>query len=81
MIRFFDVLISILILTLLSPLIFIISILILITDGMPIIYKQIRIGVNGQKFFILKFRTMSNIKMKNEQLRLSVLGRFLRDQV
>ena len=78
MIRFFDILISSLILIFFTPIIIVIAILIFFIDGRPIIYKQIRIGINGNKFKILKFRTMNKIVFKNEELRLSSLGKFLR---
>ena len=52
--RIFIVLISIL----LSPLMLLISLLILIEDGFPILFTQERIGINKCKFTIFKFRTM-----------------------
>ncbi len=78
MIRVFDILISILILTIFSPLIILVAFLILIIDGRPLIYRQLRVGYKGQKFFILKFRTMKNIIFKDESLRLTTLGKILR---
>lgn len=78
MIRVIDILISILVLFILSPIIIIISLLILIFDGRPIIYKQLRIGYLGRKFIIFKFRTMSNVILKDENLRLTSLGKILR---
>ena len=78
MIRVFDVLISILMLLIFFPIIFLISLLILITDGRPIIYKQSRVGHKGRLFIIFKFRTMSNVVFKDEKLRLLPLGRILR---
>ena len=55
-----------------------ISILILLIDGRPVIYKQIRIGHLGKKFKIFKFRTMKNKKMKNKKNRLTKLGKIIR---
>jgi lipopolysaccharide/colanic/teichoic acid biosynthesis glycosyltransferase len=78
MIRVFDILISILILTIFLPIIFLISVLVLVNDGRPIIYKQSRIGYKGRKFTIFKFRTMSNKIFKDEKLRLTYLGKILR---
>jgi len=77
-IRFFDIVISFLILIIFLPIIFITSVLIVIIDGRPIFYKQFRVGVNGKKFLILKFRTMSKIIFKNEKLRLTTFGKILR---
>ena len=77
-IRIIDVLISIIVLIIFFPIIFIISILILIIDGRPVFFKQSRIGYKGRQFKILKFRTMKNIILKNEKLRLTPLGKTLR---
>lgn len=43
----------------LLPLLLVVSVLIIVTDGFPVFYKQERIGRNGKKFRIFKFRTMS----------------------
>ena len=77
-IRFFDISISILIILIFSPMIMVISLLIYVIDGRPIIFKQYRIGLRGKKFKILKFRTMSEVTYKNEELRLTFLGKILR---
>jgi lipopolysaccharide/colanic/teichoic acid biosynthesis glycosyltransferase len=45
-------------LILLAPLLAIATLLILIGDGLPILFRQTRIGKNGEPFLILKFRTM-----------------------
>lgn len=76
--RFFDILISVLILVIFSPVILVTSLLILLIDGRPVIYKQTRVGLNGRKFIIYKFRTMTNLILKNERLRLTNLGKILR---
>tara|TARA_B110000027_G_scaffold127627_1_gene147168 strand:- start:226 stop:780 length:555 start_codon:yes stop_codon:yes gene_type:complete len=76
--RFFDILFSILILIIFSPIICLISLLILVFNGKPIIYKQSRIGYLGKRFIIFKFRTMNNIMFKDEKLRLTLLGKILR---
>lgn len=76
--RFFDILFSILILIIFSPIISLISLLILVFDGKPVIYKQSRIGYLGKRFIIFKFKTMNNFIFKDEKLRLTVLGKVLR---
>ena len=78
LIRFFDILISISVLLLLWPLILIISFLIYFDDGRPIIFKQLRIGFMGKKFKIFKFRTMKNKILKNENRRLTKIGKIIR---
>jgi lipopolysaccharide/colanic/teichoic acid biosynthesis glycosyltransferase len=78
MIRFFDILISIFILLIFSPLMIVISIFILVFDGQPIIFTQYRVGRKGKKFKIYKFKTMRDKNFKDESLRLTLLGKFLR---
>jgi exopolysaccharide biosynthesis polyprenyl glycosylphosphotransferase len=56
--KFMDVNISVILLIILSPLMLIICILILFTSGVPIFYKQARIGLRGRQFDLYKFRTM-----------------------
>ena len=51
-------LIAFLVLLILQPLFLIISILIIISDGFPIIYIQENYGKNHKKFYLYKFRTM-----------------------
>jgi O-antigen biosynthesis protein WbqP len=51
-------LISLLIFIGLTPLFLIISLIIILDDGFPIIFKQRRIGKNNSIFFVYKFRTM-----------------------
>ncbi|MCR5485096.1 MAG: sugar transferase [Clostridiales bacterium] len=45
-------------LIILSPLLLIISLAVLFTDGAPVIFKQARVGKNDSLFYIYKFRTM-----------------------
>lgn len=78
MIRFFDIFFSILIIIIFLPCLVLIAFLVRFIDGKPIIYKQERVGYMGRKIIILKFRTMSNKPLKNENLRLTKLGKILR---
>jgi len=81
--RIFDFLVSFIGLIFLSPIYIIISFLILIFMGRPILFKQKRIGRNGHPFKIFKFRTMinnnnnSNITVKNDS-RITPIGKILR---
>ena len=77
-IRILDILISVLLLIIFSPIFCLISVIILIIDGKPVIYKQSRVGYLGKIFIIFKFRTMKNVILKDENLRVTFLGRFLR---
>ncbi len=56
--RVMDVLFSIIILLILSPLFFLIGTAIVLASGRPIFYKQKRMGYDGRVFEMLKFRTM-----------------------
>jgi exopolysaccharide biosynthesis polyprenyl glycosylphosphotransferase len=56
--RTFDLVFSVLVLVLLSPMYLVISILILITSGRPVFYSQKRVGLNGKVFNFYKFRSM-----------------------
>lgn len=56
--RSFDVLFSLVVLTLTLPLTLIIALLIKLSDGGPIFYSHERITITGRKFKCLKFRTM-----------------------
>ena len=49
---------SVIILICLSPLLIIIALAIILDDGFPIFFRQKRIGINNDEFWIYKFRTM-----------------------
>ncbi|MFJ7747163.1 sugar transferase [Peribacillus sp. NPDC097295] len=58
--RTFDLLISFILFFILSPVVLIIGILIKFNLGTPILFKQMRPGLNGKPFNLYKFRSMSN---------------------
>lgn len=81
--RFFDIILSLIAIIILSPIYLIISVLVLIFMGWPILFKQPRPGKNEKIFNMYKFRTMTNKKDKDGNLlpdeqRLPKFGRFLR---
>lgn len=81
--RIFDLVFSLVVILLLSPLLIIISLAVLITLRRPIFFRQQRPGLRSQLFTIYKFRTMSNLRDRNGNLlpdaqRLTKLGRILR---
>jgi sugar transferase EpsL len=81
--RIFDLVLSAVILFLLLPVMAVISLLILIIQGRPIIFKQQRPGLAGKPFVILKYSTMTNEQDENGKLkpdsdRLTTLGKLLR---
>lgn len=56
--RLFDIIFSFLAIIIFSPLLVIIAVLIFLESGTPVLYKNERVGIRGQKFFTLKFRSM-----------------------
>jgi exopolysaccharide production protein ExoY len=65
--RWFDVVFSLVALIILLPLFALIALVLAANDGMPVIFRQARIGRNGKLFHIYKFRTM--VKNAEEVLR------------
>src|SRR5690606_16411439 len=81
--RLFDIVISSLLLILLSPVLLVLSILVRITLGSPVLFRQVRPGLNGKPFMMYKFRTMTDERDEHGRLlpdeqRLTKVGRFLR---
>ncbi len=58
--RGFDITIASMVLILAAPLMLLAALLIWITDGRPILFRQKRVGLHGRSFEFLKFRTMHN---------------------
>lgn len=58
--RIFDLIVSIILLLIFIIPILLISIVVLISMGSPILFKQKRPGLHGKPFYIYKFRTMTN---------------------
>ncbi len=56
--RIFDFTASLLLLIILLPVFLLISLLILIDSGFPVIFKQYRVGKDNKLFYVYKFRTM-----------------------
>lgn len=81
--RIFDLIIVLGVLPVLLPLILILYCLIYKKIGAPVFFKQIRPGLDGQPFKMIKFRTMTNACDTNGTLlsdaeRLTRFGKFLR---
>lgn len=83
--RLEDIIISTVIITLISPLLFAIAIAIKITSEGPVIFKQRRYGINGEEITVLKFRSMTVCddgheitQAKKNDVRLTKIGAFLR---
>lgn len=83
--RFLDILFSFFALIILSPLFLIVSVVVLIDNGAPVLFKQERVGKDNKLFKIYKFRTMKfgTRDVATEQLveseeRITKSGKFLR---
>lgn len=78
-----DIILGIFILICLIPILLLLSLLILISLGNPIFFKQERIGKNNKPFIMYKFRTMHEPKEGENRLlsdadRVTKVGAFLR---
>lgn len=85
--RIFDTVISVLFIILLLPLFLFIPLIIILNSKGPAFFKQKRLGLDGQEFFIIKFRTMIvNAEYMGEgkriasehDPRITKIGKFLR---
>jgi exopolysaccharide biosynthesis polyprenyl glycosylphosphotransferase len=56
--RLFDILGSGALITALSPVLIVLAIMVKVTSPGPVLYKQERVGLNGDHFHMLKFRSM-----------------------
>lgn len=85
--QLFDFVFAIGVLVVLSPLLLTIALIIKLTSPGPIIFKQKRYGLNGQRFWVYKFRSMytgainpnSDVQQASrEDPRVTPIGRFIR---
>ena len=81
--RFFDIVVSAIALLLLSPVIAIVAWKISRKLGSPVLFRQVRPGLNGKPFTMVKFRTMRDAVDKNgnplpDSERMTPFGNFLR---
>jgi len=84
--RLFDVIASAAALMICAPLFVLISLLILMQDGSPVFFRQERVGRDGRRFILLKFRTMrhgsdhaeKDIYTREGDRRVTPVGRWLR---
>jgi len=83
--RFFDFIVSLIILIVFSPLFLILAFLIKKDSKGPVFYRQERIGNGGKPFRIFKFRTMVNnadksrvTSTKEDDVRITKMGKFIR---
>lgn len=67
----------------LSPVLFVVALLVRVKMGSPVLFKQARPGLNGKVFHLYKFRTMTDEKDENgnllpDDVRLTKFGQWLR---
>jgi len=79
----FDVVLVLILIVFLLPVYMIVSLLIVITMGSPILFKQKRPGKDGKIFEIYKFRTMTDETdekggLLSDEKRLTKMGKFIR---
>lgn len=81
--RLVDVIVAIFVLILLSPLIVLLGLLIFLFLGSPVVFSQVRPGLNAVPFKMFKFRSMSTEKDESgnllaDEFRLTNFGKFIR---
>ena len=84
--RCLDILFSLLMLVVSSPILLVSSLMILAESGRPVIFKQERIGLKGKVFHIYKFRSMvqnaehtgSGVYSGKDDARVTRIGKLLR---
>ena len=81
--RVFDVSLILLSLPLLLPLLVVVGLLVRVKLGAPVLFKQVRPGMAGKPFTMMKFRSMTDERdeagnLLPDALRLTKFGRFLR---
>jgi sugar transferase EpsL len=82
--RFVDIVLSLIILIISSPILALSAILIKLESEGPVIFKQKRLGLGGKEFYIYKFRSMcvgaekSGVYSDNKDTRVTKIGKILR---
>lgn len=81
--RFIDVIVSLSVLIVSFPVLTLTAVLIRISMGKPVLFKQERPGLNGQPFCLYKLRTMQTVRdqkgeMLDDEWRITRLGRIIR---
>ncbi|WP_274789238.1 undecaprenyl-phosphate glucose phosphotransferase, partial [Klebsiella pneumoniae] len=83
--RLEDIIVSLIILTVISPVLLLIACVVKFTSPGPVIFRQIRYGMDGKPIRVWKFRTMKVmenddkvIQAKKDDVRVTRVGKFLR---
>ena len=83
--RVFDLFFSVVGLLVLSPVLLVLAVLVKVSDGGPVLFRQQRVGKDGRPFYIVKFRSMVENAddlglgvTRDGDPRITAMGRFLR---
>jgi len=83
--RIFDLIVSIIVLILLSPIYLLIPILIKIESKGPVFFRQNRVGINKKTIVVFKYRSMKvdkqaeeNFEFHKDAIRVTKVGKFIR---
>lgn len=80
--RLLDIVLATVLLILLSPVMALVAVVVRCALGRPILFRQLRPGLNGRPFVILKFRSMRQLDdtcpISSDSDRLALAGRLLR---
>jgi lipopolysaccharide/colanic/teichoic acid biosynthesis glycosyltransferase len=81
--RLFDLVITIPVIILISPILTLVALAMLIAHGPPILFSQTRAGYRGEIFTLFKFRSMTNKRDEDgnllpDKMRLTLFGEILR---
>lgn len=83
--RAIDLLLSLITLVVLSPLLLLTALAVALESGLPVLFRQTRLGLHGREFAILKFRSMARNATANgpyftstNDPRITRVGRFIR---
>jgi len=81
--RVLDLVTAVTLLAILSPILVLVAVAVRGRLGSPVLFRQLRPGLNGKSFVLFKFRTMTDARNSRGELlpdadRLTPLGRFLR---
>lgn len=66
--RLFDFSVSLVLMAVLSPIFFLVALLVKLKLGSPVLFTQMRPGLNGRPFMIYKFRSLTNETDDNGRL-------------
>lgn len=83
--RFFDIVASLICIIMLVPVFAVVSLIVLLDDGAPVMFRQQRVGRGGKLFNVYKFRTMkkntrnaATAELAESGEQITKCGRFLR---